>query len=54
MSNNAGGLVRWPAMLMLPVGFGLMFLQGASEIVKRVAYLMHIYEMDTHYERPVQ
>jgi len=54
MSNNAGGLVRWPAMLMLPLGFGLMFLQGISEIIKRVAYLQGIYQMDTHYEKPVQ
>jgi TRAP-type mannitol/chloroaromatic compound transport system permease small subunit len=54
MSNNAGGLVRWPAMALLPVGFGLMFLQGLSEIVKRVCYLMGIHEMDTHYEKPVQ
>ncbi|HUR88892.1 MAG TPA: TRAP transporter small permease subunit [Ramlibacter sp.] len=54
MSNNAGGLVRWPAMATLPIGFGLMVLQGLSEIVKRVAYLMHIYEMDLHYERPLQ
>ena len=54
MSNNAGGLVRWPAMLMLPVGFGLMFLQGLSEIVKRICYLRGEYEMDTHYEKPVQ
>jgi TRAP-type mannitol/chloroaromatic compound transport system permease small subunit len=54
MSNNAGGLIRWPAMALLPVGFALMFLQGLSEIVKRIAFLMHIYEMDTHYERPLQ
>jgi TRAP-type mannitol/chloroaromatic compound transport system permease small subunit len=54
MSNNAGGLVRWPAMLMLPVGFGLMFLQGLSEIIKRICYLQGSYEMDTHYEKPVQ
>lgn len=54
MSSNAGGLVRWPAMLMLPMGFGLMCLQGLSEIVKRICYLMGIYEMDTHYEKPVQ
>lgn len=54
MSSNAGGLVRWPAMLMLPLGFGLMVLQGLSEIVKRVAYLRGEYEMDTHYEAPVQ
>ncbi len=54
MSNNAGGLIRWPAMMLLPLGFGLMFLQGLSEIVKRIAYLRGIYEMDTHYEKPVQ
>ena len=54
MSSNAGGLVRWPAMLMLPLGFGLMFLQGLSEIVKRICYLQGTYEMDTHYEAPVQ
>jgi TRAP-type mannitol/chloroaromatic compound transport system permease small subunit len=54
MSNNAGGLVRWPAMLMLPLGFGLMVLQGLSEIVKRICYLQGTYQMDTHYEKPVQ
>jgi TRAP-type mannitol/chloroaromatic compound transport system permease small subunit len=54
MSNNAGGLVRWPAMLLLPLGFGLMFLQGLAEIVKRICYLQGTYEMDTHYEKPVQ
>ncbi len=54
MSNNAGGLVRWPAMLMLPLGFALLTLQGVSEIIKRVCYLKGIYQMDTHYEKPVQ
>ena len=54
MSNNAGGLVRWPAMMLLPLGFGLMFLQGLAEIVKRICYLQGTYEMDTHYEKPVQ
>jgi TRAP-type mannitol/chloroaromatic compound transport system permease small subunit len=54
MSNNAGGLVRWPAMLMLPLGFAMMCLQGFSEIVKRIAYLRGIFQMDTHYEKPVQ
>ena len=54
MSNNAGGLVRWPAMLMLPLGFAMMFLQGLSEIVKRICYLKGMYQMDTHYEKPVQ
>lgn len=54
MSSNAGGLVRWPAMLMLPLGFAMMFLQGLSEIVKRICYLQGTYKMDTHYEKPVQ
>ncbi len=54
VSNNAGGLIRWPAMLTLPVGFSLMILQGMSEIIKRIGWLMHKYDMDIHYERPVQ
>ncbi len=54
MSSNAGGLVRWPAMLMLPLGFALMVLQGVSEIIKRIGWLTHRYEMDLHYERPLQ
>ena len=54
MSNNAGGLVRWPAMLMLPLGFAMMCLQGFSEIVKRICYLQGTFQMDTHYEKPVQ
>lgn len=54
MSNNAGGLIRWPAMLTLPLGFGLVLLQGIGEIIKRIGWLMHAYEMDTHYERPLQ
>jgi TRAP-type mannitol/chloroaromatic compound transport system permease small subunit len=54
MSQNAGGLIRWPAMLLLPLGFGWMVLQGLSEIIKRVAYLQGKIEMDTHYEKPVQ
>jgi TRAP-type mannitol/chloroaromatic compound transport system permease small subunit len=54
MSSNAGGLVRWPAMLMLPLGFAMVMLQGVSEAIKRVGWLMHVYEMDLHYERPLQ
>ena len=54
MSSNAGGLIRWPAMLMLPLGFALLVLQGLSEIIKRVGRLMHVYDMDLHYERPLQ
>ena len=54
MSNNAGGLIRWPAMAMLPLGFGLVLLQGLSEIVKRIGWLAGRVEMDIHYDRPLQ
>ena len=54
ISGNIGGLVRWPAALLMPVGFGTMFLQGVAEIVKRVAYLRGDIEMSTHYEKPLQ
>jgi TRAP-type mannitol/chloroaromatic compound transport system permease small subunit len=54
MSSNAGGLIRWPAMLLLPLGFAWMFMQGLSEIIKRIAYLNGQFEMNTHYEKPLQ
>ncbi len=54
MSSNAGGLIRWPAMLTLPLGFGWMLVQAFSEIIKRIAYLQGKFEMDLHYEKPVQ
>jgi len=53
-SSNAGGLIRWPVTATVPLGLGLLALQGTSEIIKRVGWLMHAYEMDTHYERPLQ
>lgn len=39
MSSNAGGLIRWPAYLLIPVGFALLMLQGISELIKRLAFL---------------
>jgi len=39
ISTNAGGLVVWPARLLIPVGFGLLALQGVSELIKRIAFL---------------
>ena len=39
ISGSAGGLVLWPARLLLPVGFALLALQGLSELVKRIAFL---------------
>jgi TRAP-type mannitol/chloroaromatic compound transport system permease small subunit len=41
-SSNAGGLLRWPVKLLLPVGFLLLVLQGISELIKRVALLRGI------------
>ena len=40
MSSNAGGLIVWPAKLLVPVGFFLLALQGFSEMVKRIGFLM--------------
>jgi TRAP-type mannitol/chloroaromatic compound transport system permease small subunit len=53
-SSNAGGLIRWPVKLVLPVGFALMVLQGISELIKRVAALEHVIEADFKYEKPLQ
>jgi TRAP-type mannitol/chloroaromatic compound transport system permease small subunit len=39
MSSNAGGLIRWPVYALMPLGFGLLMLQGLSELVKRIAFL---------------
>lgn len=40
MSSNAGGLIVWPAKILIPIGFFLLTLQGLSELIKRVGYLM--------------
>jgi TRAP-type mannitol/chloroaromatic compound transport system permease small subunit len=42
MSSNAGGLIRWPVFALVPVGFGLLLMQGVSEFIKRVAFLQGI------------
>jgi TRAP-type mannitol/chloroaromatic compound transport system permease small subunit len=38
-SPDSGGLLRWPVKLALPLGFGLLFLQGVAEIIKRIGML---------------
>jgi len=40
MSSNAGGLIVWPAKLLIPIGFLLLSLQGISELIKRIGYLV--------------
>ncbi|MFC7514439.1 TRAP transporter small permease subunit [Herbaspirillum sp. GCM10030257] len=39
ISSNAGGLIVWPAKLLIPVGFLLLALQGLSELIKRIGFL---------------
>ena len=39
VSSNAGGLIRWPVYILIPIGFSLLLLQGLSEFVKRIAFL---------------
>lgn len=39
MSQNAGGLIRWPVYMLVPLGFALLMMQGVSELIKRIAYL---------------
>ena len=54
LSQNAGGMPRWPAKLFLPLGFALLMLQGVSEIIKCVAALSTSYRREHGYEKPVQ
>jgi TRAP-type mannitol/chloroaromatic compound transport system permease small subunit len=42
ISMNAGGLPLWPARAVLVVGFGMLFAQGLSEIVKKIAVMRGI------------
>ena len=39
ISGNAGGLILWPARILVPIGFTLLLLQGVSELIKRIAFL---------------
>jgi TRAP-type mannitol/chloroaromatic compound transport system permease small subunit len=53
-SGNAGGLLRWPVKVLIPLGFLLLSLQGVSEIIKRAAALTGHVRLDASYERPLQ
>ena len=39
MSQNAGGLIRWPVIMLIPLGFSLLIMQSVSELIKRVGFL---------------
>ncbi len=47
MSQNASGLIRWPVYAMVPIGFSLLLLQGVSELIKRIGFLMGLCEDPT-------
>ncbi len=47
VSTNAGGLTLWPAKMLLLVGFIMLFLQGISEIIKKIAIMRGIIEDPT-------
>ncbi|MBX9749158.1 MAG: TRAP transporter small permease subunit [Roseococcus sp.] len=56
-SASPGGLLRWPAKFLLPLGFFLLVLQGLSELIKRIALLRGPVEgvaVVTEYQRPEQ
>lgn len=56
-SPNAGGLLRWPVKMLLPLGFLMLTLQGLSELIKRVALLrgpVQGVDVVTEYARPEQ
>lgn len=54
MSTDAGGLLRWPVKLLVPVAFGLLSLQGLSELIKKVAILRGLIPDpgEKHHEMP--
>ncbi len=47
MSQNAGGLIRWPVFMLVPIGFTLLGIQGVSELIKRFAFLKGMIEDPT-------
>jgi TRAP-type mannitol/chloroaromatic compound transport system permease small subunit len=53
-SSDAGGLLRWPVKIMIPLGFALLALQGVAEIIKKLAIARGLRGPGKAYERPVQ
>jgi TRAP-type mannitol/chloroaromatic compound transport system permease small subunit len=51
MSANAGGLLRWPVKILLPIGFTLLALQGIAELIKRIAFLKGMIEDPNNKEK---
>jgi TRAP-type mannitol/chloroaromatic compound transport system permease small subunit len=53
-SSNTGGLIFWPVKLLMPLGFGMVLLQGLSELIKRIAGLRGVLDVPVEYEKPLQ
>ncbi|MFZ8813597.1 MAG: TRAP transporter small permease subunit [Thermus aquaticus] len=53
-SPDAGGLPRWPIKLALLLGFALLALQGLSELIKRIAFLVGVYALAEEKGRGVE
>ncbi len=41
-SGNAGGLPQWPSKSLIMIGFAMLFIQGLSELIKRVAVMRNL------------
>jgi len=54
MSSDAGGLLRWPIKLVIPLGFLLLAVQGVAEIIKKLAVARGLRPPGRRYEKPVQ
>lgn len=55
MSPSPGGLLRWPVKALLPIGLSLLFIQGLSECIKKVAFLTgHLPDPYAHHEGPTE
>lgn len=52
VSMNAGGLALWPARGILVLGFGLLFAQGISELIKKIAVMRGLIPDPHHHEGP--
>src|SRR5512133_3877176 len=52
VSSNAGGLILWPAKMLIPAGFIMLTLQGFSELIKRLACLVDPSEFEKQAASP--
>ncbi len=55
-SSNYGGLIVWPAKAFIVAGFALLFAQGISELIKRIAVIAGAIPdpLDAHHAVPVE